>query len=363
MKLFFYVFWDYVKYVITTLVLCLFLFVLFDFIHRTTSYFSTFKPTAALIVQMYLYQMPAFAVQAMPIAGLLASVITMVMLSRTNEISAMRAAGMGPMKIGLPLGVGGLILSVIALVMGEWVLPRAASELHHVQEVLIEGASERELASAARWQRRDNTIIHFREYDHVQQQLKGLDLMEVTNAFRPVRSIVAASAKYSPESSVWDADDILITYFNPNGTIDYTERRKSLTLRLTVDPKRLTLDRRKPEELSVRELGDLIERGNKSGMDTLAYRVDFHVKLAYPLAAFVVSLIGLNFGYRSERTTETARSVLFAFSIGISYWFVLNAVKALGKRGDIPPLIAGWFANFFIFAVVALQTWRARRHE
>ena len=114
-------------------------------------------------------------------------------------------------------------------------------------------------------------------------------------------------------------------------------------------------------EMTIKELQDVISQGAKSGSDTLAYRVDLQVKLAYPLAAFVVSLIGLKFGYRSERTTESARSVLMAFSVGISYWFILNALKALGKRGDVPPIVAGWFADCFIFSIVMIQAWRSRK--
>jgi len=345
----------------TTMTLCLFLFILFDFIHRTTKYFPEFKPSVDLIVKMYVYQLPAFAVQAFPIAGLLASVITMVMLSRTNEISAMRAAGLGPVRIALPLGVGGLLLSIISILMGEVVLPRASALLHHVQEVQIEGGSEFALAAATRWQRSDKTIIHFRDFDHGAQMIRGLEVMELSPGFRPVRLMQADSAKYSPESKIWDLQDILVTYFKPNGTIENTERRKSLSLGLSLEPKRLVLDRRRSDELSIRELRDLIEKGERSGQDTLSYRVDMQVKMAFPLAAFVVSLIGISFAFKSERTTETARSVLFAFSLGISYWFVLNAVKELGRRGDLPPIVAGWFANFFILGLVMFQTWRSRR--
>lgn len=363
MRLFLYVFKDYIKYVLTTLLLCLFLFVLFDFIHRTTQYFPKYQPSAELVVKMYLFQLPVFGVQALPIAGLLASVITMVMLSRTNEISAMRAAGMGPVRIALPLAVGGLLLSISSVLVGELVLPKAAELLHHLQEVQIEGSSEQDLAAATKWQRKDQSIIHFKEFDHVNQTLHRLEVTDLTAGFRAARLIQAESAKFSNESKVWDAENILITYFNPNGTIEYTERRRSLTLELTVDPKRLKKDRRRSDELSIRELRDLIKKSERSGTDTLSYRVDMHVKFAYPLAAFVVSLIGLNFAFKSERTTETARSVLIAFGMGISYWFILNSVKELGKRGDVPPFFAGWFANFFIMALVMIQAWRGRRER
>lgn len=361
MRLFWYIFKDYVKYVIGTLILTMFLFILFDFIHKTTKYFAQYKPSTNLILQMYLYQLPQHISQALPIASLLASVITMVLLSRTNEITAMRAAGMGPIRIGFPLAVGGLLLSGLAFVVNERIIPLSSQKLHFVQDVQIEGGQASEVASHTRWQRRGNLIINFRDYDVSGQRIIGLSIVELRPSFRPERIIEASSAKFSAESNVWDAEDIQITYFRDDGTVDMTEVRKSMTVRLTLDPKRLMRDRRSPEEMSIRELREIISRGEKSGTDTLAYRVDLHVKLAYPLAAFVVSLIGLSFGYKSERTTETARSVLLAFSVGISYWFILNAVKALGKRGDIPPLIAGWFADVFIFTVVLVQTWRARR--
>jgi lipopolysaccharide export system permease protein len=361
MRLFWYVFKDYVRYVIGTLVLCIFLFVLFDFIHKTTRYFAQYQPTTKLILQMYLYQLPLHISQALPIASLLASVITMVLLSRTNEITAMRAAGMGPFRIGLPLAVGGLLLSALAFLFNEKVVPKTSKKLHFVQDVQIEGQRAEEVASQTRWQRSGNLIVNFRDYDISSQRILGLNIVDIRPGFQPERIVEATSAKFSPESSVWDADDILITYFSEDGTIDFTEKRKSMTVRLNLEPNKLMKDLRSSDELSVHELRDLITVGDKSGADTLAYRVDFQVKLAYPLAAFVVSLIGLKFGYRSERTTETARSVLMAFSVGISYWFILNALKALGKRGDIPPLLAGWFADFFIFSVVLLQAWKARK--
>ena len=154
MRLFLYVFRDFLKYVLGTLVLCIFLFILFDFIHKTTKYFAQYKPSFELVLQMYWYLLPSHLSQALPLASLLASVITMVLLSRTNEITAMRAAGMGPIRIGLPLAVGGLLLSCVAYFVNERVIPKTSHKLHYVQDVQIEGGQAAEVASHTRWQRR-----------------------------------------------------------------------------------------------------------------------------------------------------------------------------------------------------------------
>lgn len=361
MKIFLYILKDYYKYVVATISLCLFLFILFDFIHKTTRYFPTHQPTALMIVKMYAFQIPIFFVQTLPIASLLASVTTMVLLSRTNEITAMRAAGVSPLRLSWPLAFGGLSLSITAFLLGEYVLPHAAEKMHYVQQVQIEKGSENELAVNALWARRDSLLVNFSEVDAIENRLVDVRLIHVRNSFRPESIIEAKYAKYLPDTKNWMLQECFLTYFNPNGTLDRVEERIEMVQELPIDPTRLKKERRKSDELSVKELQDNIKIGEKTGGDILAYKVDFHLKFAYPLAAFVVSMIGLQFAFKSERKTETAKGVLLAFTIGISYWFVLNATRAIGRRGDIPPLVAAWIPNIFMLLIIYFMNSRARR--
>src|SRR5690606_10037216 len=112
LKLFFYVLREFLKYVFATVLLTVFLFILFDLIHRTTKYMAVYNPKPGHMFLYYVFQVPNLLSQALPIAALLASVIAMVLLSRTNEITAMRAAGLGPVRIGLPILAGGALLSL-----------------------------------------------------------------------------------------------------------------------------------------------------------------------------------------------------------------------------------------------------------
>ena len=89
--------------------------------------------------------------------------------------------------------------------------------------------------------------------------------------------------------------------------------------------------------------------------------MDLQGKIAYPFAAFVVSLIGLKFGYKSERATETAKGVLLAFFVGISYWFIMSAGRALGLRGNLLPVVAAWMANVVILVLIGTDWWMSRR--
>ena len=361
MTLYWYILREYLKYVIGTIVLTVFLFILFDFIHRTTKYFADYNPSTELIVRFYLYQIPEQIVQALPIAGLLASVICMILLSRTNEITAMRAAGMGPIRIGLPLASGGLMLSLLSFATGEFLVPRFSQTVHYIQQVQIEKEKDDQVSSGAKWFRAASKLVNFQEYDPIGQTLTKVRVIDVFGNFRPSSSVEADLAVYAAEAKTWTLKNTRTLHFKRNGTLDFIDATGDQTLSFPIEPKKLVKDRRKPNELGMRDLSDAVARGEQSGADVLPYRVDYYAKFAYPFAAFIVSLIGLKFGYKSERATETAKGILFAFVIGFGYWFVLSSARALGLRGDLHPLIAAWTANVVTLAAVVILLWRGRR--
>jgi lipopolysaccharide export system permease protein len=360
LTIFWYILRDYLKYVIGTIILTVFLFVLFDFIHRTTKYFAQYNPSTQLIVKFYLLQIPGQIQQALPIAALLGSVICMVLLSRTNEVTAMRAAGMGPAAIGFPLAFGGLMLSMLSLFIGEELVPQLAQKLHYVEQVQIEKEKDDQVASGAKWLRRGSTIVNFGDYDPIAQTLSRVRLIDILPNFRAAKAVEADAAVFKPETKLWTLMKTTTLTFKRNGTLDTVRPTGDMTIDLPVEPKKLKKDRRKPNELSFRELRDIVSRGEQSGIDILPYKIDYHAKFAYPFAALVVSLIGLKFGYRSERAPETVMGILFAFGIGFGYYFVLSAARSLGLRGDIHPFIAAWMANVVTLGAIGILTWRSR---
>lgn len=358
MILFWYVLRQFFRYVWATVCLSLFLFILFDFIHKSTNYFAKYNPTPYAIIQFYIAQLPFQIVQAIPIASLLSSVIVMVMLSRGNEVTAMRAAGMSPWRVAAPLAAGGLILSVSGFLVSEFLVPRSAKHMHFVRKVLIEGNDNFNENEKMHWARNGNQILYFGEYDPSLQTLQRIKLIDISPSFLPIKAVHAKSARYMPEYDYWELQQIHEISFNNKGEVTATSDTSRLTMFLPIEPKKLTSELRLPDEMSIRDLGEMINRGKKYGADILSLRIAWHVKWAYALAAFVISLIGVQFGYRSERTTETVRSVILAFCFGISYWFILSACRALASAGSLHPFFAAWMANFILMIAVGAQLWR-----
>lgn len=361
MTLFFYVLKDFFKFVFGALILCVFLFLLFDFIHKTTRYIPKYNPETKYLVELYLFQVPNLIVQALPIASLLASVVTMVLLSRTNEVTAMRAVGMGPLMIGAPIAVGGSILVLFSFLVGEFILPVTSKRVHYIQEVKIEKGAVNELAEGARWVRKDGSLFSFKDFDPMSSIMYKVRVIDMGPGFRPKKTLEAESAVYRADYGDWLLSKVKTLYFWPNGTLSYTEESDFLPIKIPAEPAKLRKERRLPNELSLGELNDIIQKGSSSGQDTLSYEVDMHVKMAFHFASLVVSFIGLKFGYKSERSMETAKGILLAIGIGVSYWFFLNSGRALGKQGELPPVLSAWAANFIVCGISWVSIARSKK--
>lgn len=363
MILFQYVAREYLRYVAGITALTVFLFVLFDFLHKTTRYFAKFNPSTSDMVLFYFYQSPALVLQALPIASLLGSVGAMVLLSRSNEITAMRAAGMGPFSIGAPILACGAGLSVLSLLATQYVLPRTARRMHYVESVRIEGKSMMKSRDSVPWGREENTFVSYRAFDPQSSELSGVEVMDVGPSFRPREVLYAQRATYDSQTRQWVLPPSTRLSFSQNSGIQAVETAPEMRLPLPLDPGALKRDPRLPNELSFGELSRLIEAGQRSGANVNEFRLDYHLKIAYPFAVFVVSLIGIRFCFRSERSLETARSLLSAVGVGISYWFVLSTARAIGKRGEMSPVLAAWLPNLVVLLLAVALVWRSSRRD
>lgn len=359
MLIFRYILKDFIKYAAGTIFLCVFLFVMFDFIHKTTKYFAIYNPSAENIAKFYLYQIPLQLPMALPIASLLASVITMVLLSRTNEITAMRASGMGPYQVAMPIAVGGVILCGLSFILGEYIIPRTSEKMHYVQQVLIEGEEDEQMAGS-RWLREKEKLYTFREYEPLSMTILNLLVIETGMNFRPKSTIEAETAIYNAHDNIWDLNNVRLIEFDPTGVMADFQVDRKMQISLPFEPKKLRKDRRKPNELSLVELYDAVSKGKQSGADISQMNVEMHMKFALHFAAFVVSLIGVKFAYRSERSVESVVGIFLAVMTGLFYWVFWNAGRAMGIQGTLPAPIAAWMANVVIFSAGMFGIWKAR---
>ena len=161
----------------------------------------------------------------------------------------MRAAGMGPLQIGLPLAAGGLLLSLMALILGEAVVPQLAQKMHYIDQVEIQGQKGDQLSGGAKWLRNGQSLINFQDFDQVTQTLLRLQIVDLRPNFRPIQTLEADKAVYSPDTKQWLLQGVRLLVFKRNGVLDHIETpAKAPEISLPIEPKKLKKDWRQPRD-------------------------------------------------------------------------------------------------------------------
>ena len=83
------------------------------------------------------------------------------------------------------------------------------------------------------------------------------------------------------------------------------------------------------------------------------FRLEFHRRLSFPVAAFLMSLIGVPLG-ASFRTKGRNFGLMIGLVIFVSYYAIFSLCWSFGEAETIPPLPAVWLANVVALGVTLL---------
>ena len=124
----------------------------------------------------------------------------------------MRAAGMSSIQIALPLFVGGSLLSLTSVLLGEFVQPYSANRMHYVQDIEIEKVSEGPLVEGLRWLRSGSMLYNFRDFDPSVSRIYGLKVLELGPSFRPQKVMESNAADFDPVEKLWRLENVKVKF-------------------------------------------------------------------------------------------------------------------------------------------------------
>jgi lipopolysaccharide export system permease protein len=294
------------------------------------------------IGQFFLFKLPEMIGQSMPFAVLMATLLTLGMLSRSSELTALRSCGMSLPRIVLPLLLLGLGCSILLLVNAELLVPHGYKRMEYVDKVLIKKKDRRTVFRLNNiWFRSNNLLLQAKVFDPTAVVLKGVTVWEVSQLMEPVRRLDAERAVYGQTG--WQLEQVKIRPFG-NGTRQVQQvQRLPLELNLKVEDLRI-LDN-KADNLSFRELREYATSLQSGGYKADRYLTMMHAKLASPFGALVMVVLGIPFALKTGRTAGVAKGVAIGVALGFAYFIINTAVQSYGRSGVLPPLVAAWGAN------------------
>ena len=315
------------------------IFYIGTFIDKTDKLFKG-QATTGMVFQLLGFMTPQFVYFVIPMSVLLAVLITFGVLSRTNELSVMKACGISLYRIAAPLLILSLGWSTILYGLEQRVMAKA-NEQADVLDSKIRGRAPRNSGSLnRRWVvGRNGDVYHYAFFDQQKKTLTNLEVYALAgNAWRLEREMFTRTATY--DDGQWTAGAGWEQTFADKGRwAQFTSKP------LTIEPPDY-FETLQPlaEMMTVPELKAHIDELSASGINVVPLRVELQKKLAFPFATVVMTLLAIPFGM-----TAGKRGALYGIGIGIvlalTYWIVGGAFAAVGKAGILGPVMAGWAPN------------------
>jgi lipopolysaccharide export system permease protein len=335
----------------------LIIFVVVDVIERLDTFIDKHVP-ALTIVQYYVLYAPYIIILTLPVAMLLASLFSVSSLSRHQELTAMKAAGLSLYRILLPLFILAFLVSLLCMLLGEYLIPYTNEKKGLLWSTEIRKRSPQMglIQRDVYLQGSAGLIYYLREFDG--RQLIGKDvLIQKYEDGHLISRIDARQMVWT--DSTWVFRDGLIRRFSGEEEIvePFVEiRRPDLEER----PEDFLRRQKDPEEMNYRELSRYIHRVERSGGETQREQVDLYLKIAFPFASFIIVLFGAPLA-SSPRRSGAAVSFGISLFICFIYYSFLRLGQALGYKGTLPPALSAWMGNIVFGIAGAVVLWKAKK--
>lgn len=300
--------------------------------------------SAGDIVQYFIWKLPEMISRTATFSVLMATLLTLGVLSRDSEIIALRSCGISLLKISLPMLVLGFVASILLLINAELVLPHSYARTELIDRVKIKKKGDRVTFKRNNiWFRSKSMILQARLFEPKTQTLSGVVLWGIDDFMNPVSRTDADTAVF--REGRWILNSVVQKDFQTtSGYTSHSALTTALDLGLKVEDLQV-LDS-DADNMSIRTLKEYAENLRRGGYKAYRYLTLMHTKIASPFAAMIMVLLGIPFALRNSRSGGIALGIGASIGIGFAY-FVVNAVLlSYGRSGVLTPVAAAWGANF-----------------
>lgn len=315
--------------------------------------------TPLVTVGEYLLNLlPFILYNVTPVCSLLAVLITFGALSRSSELTAMKATGMSLYRVAAPVVLAAALLSVSLFAFDEGYLPAANRRQEALRSVIKGKPAQTFQRPDRKWMSGQSygtgepaRIFYYQFFDPDKDVFANLTVFEFQpGTFQLTRRMFATSAHWDDHVNRWVMENGWQRTFNKETIASYQTFTINTFPEIREQPSYFKKEFRPSQEMSYSELSRYIADLKQSGFDTVRLRVQLNHKLAYPLITLVMAILALPFALSAGKRSSLA-GVGAALGIAIAYWVIAGVFENLGAVNALPATMAAWSPDL-LFAML-----------
>lgn len=274
-------------------------------------------------------------------------------LANNTEIIAILSSGISFSRFLRPFMYGAIIVSVFALIMGFFLVPKASKGFNDFRYQNLKGNSQtRETSDIFRQIKKDGKLeenIYVSNYNYLSQTGFNFTYEKFQDNVL-IEKVTANRIRYEEATKNY-------TLYGYNRRIvgetnDEIVSSDKLMVKYNFEPDDLTPVIYVAETMTIGELNHFIEKERSRGNGNInTYLVVFYKKFSLPVSAFILTIIAVAVSSMKRRG---GMGINLAIGIVIAFVFIFfdKVFGTLAEKSSIPPFIAVWLPNL-VFGILA----------
>lgn len=312
------------------------------------------QPGSSVIVLKYMaLRAPSILANFNAISILLAMLLSLTELSYRNELVALWAAGLSPVRLTVLLLPLAFVAGGLHFVLSDTAIPAATPQLRdwgigdYGSEKLKVGEKD------PIWMRAGSDILRAGNANSESTELTDVIIFRRDEKGLLREQIYAKTATLSGER--WTLNTVLI-YYRDNLT---PSRLENLVYSGSMKPAQAGARSGAPEEMSLSDLSYFIDNQGFGIRPVWVYETWHHKRISLFFSSLLMISICIPLASRFRR--GGGLGVLFAIGVGLGFlFFIVDGISlSMGELGFVQPWLAAWLPLIAFGSLAAVMTLRA----
>jgi LPS export ABC transporter permease LptF/LPS export ABC transporter permease LptG len=301
-----------------------------------------------VVGRYFLFLLPQILYWVVPLTVLLAILINLGTLTKTNEILAVKAGAISLYRMTTPLLMMSLLLSASIYLLQDFILPEANQRQQDYHDLIKGKAPQTYRDPERKWMAGSlDRIYHYNYFNPDQDIFGSFSLFEFEpHTLQLKRWVFAGRAEWT--GFQWQLRDGWIRNM-VNGRPAGYQPFSQIAFAEIDTPDYFKKEVRMADQMTYVELRNYVDDLKQSGFDVSTLTVDLYRKLSFPLVSFIMAIIGIPFSFKTGKR-GAFYGIGLCIAVGIFYWATFELFNKLGGINQLSPMIAAWFPNL-IFGV------------
>jgi lipopolysaccharide export system permease protein len=326
-----------------------------------------------VILEFFFYNIAWILAMAVPMAALIATLMTFGRLAGDHEITALKAGGVSLTVLVRPVILVAILLTMALSAYNNWVLPDFNYKSSLLRRSIFRKSPTLQMEESLFLFNVPNMVLHSRSINHESRRMYGVTLFDERE--RGVHTTILADSadlNFNEQALAFQMDlhagQIHRREWANEDSYSLIHFQES---HLNIPAKNMALRRQESKyrgdhEQTTAQMLSRIRSWEKRDPERNArkirsYWVEIHKKFSIPVAVIIFVLIGAPLGVKSgSGGMGMAGSLSVLFFLG--YWIFLVGGEDLADRGFLSPGIAMWAPNL-ILGILGIWLLRSAMQE